>query len=89
MKGENEYFSRGSGRYGRADDFLEQLMLSPPSIVLEKYSEETVLIDPLRLAEVIVLERQIVCNEWAEIAKQSPEEHTEIQKLQLDRMMNM
>ena len=87
----NEYFSRGSsGRYGRADDFLEQLMLSPPSIVLEKYSEETVLIDPLRLAEMIVLEREIVCNEWAAIAKhQSPEEHTEIQKLQLDRMMNM
>jgi hypothetical protein len=64
-------------------------MLSPPSIVLEKYSEETVLIDPLRLAEVIVLERQLVCNEWAKIAKQSPEEHMEIQKLQLDRMMNM
>jgi hypothetical protein len=84
-----QYFSRGSGRYGRADDFLEQLMLSPPSIVLEKYSEETVLIDPLRLAEVIVLERQLVCNEWAKIAKQSPEEHMEIQKLQLDRMMNM
>jgi len=83
------YFSRGSGRYGRADDFLEELMLSSPSIVTEKYSEETVLIDPLRLAEVIVLEREDVCKAWAEIARISPEEHMEIVKLQLDRMMNL
>lgn len=85
----DEYFSRGSGRYGRAHDFLEELMLSPPSIVLEKYSEETVLVDPLRLAELVVLEREVICREWSDIAKQSPQEHTEIQKLQLDRMMNM
>lgn len=77
------------GRYGCAHDLLEELMLSPPSIVMEKFSEETVLIDPLKIAEDIVMERKDVCQAWAEIARVSPEEHIEIQRLQLDRRMNL
>jgi hypothetical protein len=82
-------FNRGSSRYGRADDFLEELMLSSPRMVTSEEKGKPVLIDPLRIAEVVVLERERVAKEWIEVAKTSPEEHTEIRKLQLNRMMGL
>lgn len=83
---------RGYVKYGQADDFIEKLMLSPPRSVtssaagLDGNGEVTGLVDPLRLAEAVMKERERVAMDWKELAGQSPHDHFEIQKIQLDKM---
>eukprot|EP00521_Asterionellopsis_glacialis_P011810 CAMPEP_0195292604 /NCGR_PEP_ID=MMETSP0707-20130614/10222_1 /TAXON_ID=33640 /ORGANISM="Asterionellopsis glacialis, Strain CCMP134" /LENGTH=351 /DNA_ID=CAMNT_0040353105 /DNA_START=423 /DNA_END=1478 /DNA_ORIENTATION=- len=76
----------GLQRYGRADDFLEELLLSTPSMV-QVDEGVTGLIDPTHIASLILNEREQVATEWQDIAKTSPTEHMEIQKAMLNRMM--
>lgn len=78
----------GSQRYGRADDFLEELLLSSPRMI-QLDDDVTSLIDPTRIAELILTEREKVCLEWKEIAEASPVEHTDIRRLQLNRAMGV
>jgi hypothetical protein len=49
----------------------------------------TSLIDPTRIAELIVEAREEVALEWKEIAAESPKEHMEIQRMRLNRMMGV
>mmetsp|Transcript_27975 Transcript_27975/g.39398 ORF Transcript_27975/g.39398 Transcript_27975/m.39398 type:complete len:469 (-) Transcript_27975:45-1451(-) len=79
------YFT-GLQRYGRADDFLEELLLSTPSMV-QVDEGVTGLIDPTHIASLILNKREQVATEWQEIAEISPTEHMEIQKAMLNRMM--
>ena len=76
----------GQQRYRRADDFLEELMLSPPR-VKDTGRGAYVLVDPLNIAELLLITRDAVAAEWAQIAREAPQEHVEIRRLQLDRMM--
>ena len=91
---ENFYVQRlsshfgGRLRYRQADDFLEELLAQPPG--MKQSSEETTaLIDPIRLAEIILREREQVASEWMDIAAHVPVAHTEIKRLQLSLLMSI
>lgn len=79
-------FFDGNGEYGRADDFLEELLLTPPSV---KSSDDGKigLLDPLRIAENIIETRSKVAMEWKEDASMTKEEHTLIRKELLELQM--
>lgn len=80
-----EHFD-GHQSYGRADDFLEELLLSPP--VFQKTGKDGIrLIDPMGMAEDIIRERSEVAWEWQKLVSKIPEEHTDLRRLLLDRRM--
>ena len=78
----------GSQFYGRADDFLEELLKTPPSTV-QLQDEETALVDPVRIVEMILKEREKVAIEWGDMAYDAPETHTAIKRWQLNRLMGI
>jgi hypothetical protein len=86
----NEYFD-GHQRYGRADDFLEELLLTPPIMksIEDKSKRNQVvgLIDPLRIAEDIIRTRSEVTSEWKDIIANVPHEHMELRRLLLAKQM--
>lgn len=83
----------GNGPYGRADDFLEDLLLTTPSIM--KYEDEdnkneiiTGLIDPLAIATDIIQLRTEVALEWRETVKHVQDHHMSIRKALFDKQMS-
>lgn len=72
-----EYFD-GSQEYGRADDFLEELLLTPPS--MKEVDGKIELVDPLRVAEDIIRARSEIGQDWREIVEGVPVEHTDLRK---------
>jgi hypothetical protein len=88
-------FFDGSQEYGRADDFLEELLLTAPSLKEmedddESNAEEKVvgLIDPLRIAEDIIAMRSEVARDWKEIVKNVPEkDHMDLRRVILAMQM--
>uniref|UniRef100_A0A7S1GJK4 Uncharacterized protein n=1 Tax=Cyclophora tenuis TaxID=216820 RepID=A0A7S1GJK4_CYCTE len=76
----------GSQEYGRADDFMEELLLTPPSTVTEGLRME--LIDPLRIAEDILEKRSEVLTEWKETVSMASEEHIELRRHLLAKQMS-
>jgi len=77
----------GPQRYGRADDFLEELLDAAPR--LQTGEGFTTMIDPIRIAELILKEREQVALEWREIAKAAPQDHFYIKRLQLNILMGI
>lgn len=91
----------GAQFYGKGDDFIEELMLSPPITMFEDLENEEgdfgenseedaslcLQIEPLRIAEQILLKRDKLALEWLEVCSAVPSEHMDIRKLQLSRMM--
>ncbi|CAB9519077.1 expressed unknown protein [Seminavis robusta] len=72
----------GTQRYGRADDFLEELLFVnlPPAV-----SEA---VDPVLVTEMILEERRQVALEWQAKSQDVPtHDHIQIKRLQLDRLM--
>lgn len=81
-----EYFD-GNQRYGRADDFIEQLLLSSPSVV---YTDDgkVGLADPMGLAEAIISKRREVVDEWKVLMSNVPQDHADgIRKNLLTKQM--
>jgi hypothetical protein len=78
----------GSNWYGRADDFLEELIRTSPSVI-QLQDEDCGLVDPVRVFELVLKEREKVALEWLEIALDVPKSHTEIKRWQLDRLMGI
>ena len=91
----------GTQLYGRGDDFIEELMLGSPILMArddkskntDEESDETKVssnppleIEPLRIAEQILLRRDKLAIEWSNVTKSIPTEHTEIRRLQLNRL---
>jgi hypothetical protein len=77
----------GRQRYGQAGEFLKELLETAPSMV--QVSEDvTALIDPTRIAELLLRQREQVALEWKEIAARVPEDHMEIKRLQLNLLMD-
>lgn len=86
----------GSQWYGKGDDFIEGLMLSSPLMITrndegsgEKEQKDgalTLEIEPLRIAEQILLKRDKLALDWMEIMQDVPSDHTDIRKAQLDRL---
>ena len=80
-----EYFD-GSLEYGCADDFIELLLLTSPSVI---YTDDGKmgLADPLGLAEQIIQTRSIVLEEWQQTMRQTPDDHAALRILILDQQM--
>mmetsp|Transcript_14584 Transcript_14584/g.24788 ORF Transcript_14584/g.24788 Transcript_14584/m.24788 type:complete len:456 (+) Transcript_14584:168-1535(+) len=93
----------GSQWYGKADDFIEGLMLSSPLMLTRNNDEDsdekeqqdedseatraqTLEIEPLRIAEQILLKRDSLALDWMTIMEDVPSDHTDIRKAQLDRL---
>jgi hypothetical protein len=76
-------FFDGDKEHGSSDDFLEELLLSPPAIETGKVG----FVDPLRIAEDILRKRSKVATEWGIIAKNTKEEHMSIRKVLLEKQM--
>mmetsp|Transcript_7582 Transcript_7582/g.10985 ORF Transcript_7582/g.10985 Transcript_7582/m.10985 type:complete len:481 (+) Transcript_7582:58-1500(+) len=79
----------GNQKYGRAEDFLEELLMSSPKIMEDEKNNKAVLIDPLNIAERILKERTRVAFEWQEITQENSEELTEIRRQQMNCMMGI
>ena len=80
-----EYFD-GPQSHGRADDFLEELLLEPPSV------QETKLggvhfIDPMGMAEDIIRMRSEVAEEWKGLVAVTPNDHMDLRRMLLTNMM--
>jgi hypothetical protein len=80
------HYFHGPQKYGRADDFLEELLSASPRMITIAEGV-THLIDPTRITELILEEREEVALEWKEMAAESPKEHMEIQRMRFNRMM--
>ncbi len=76
----------GMHRYGRGDDFIDELMNSSTRMISKK-DGKVVIVNPVTIAEIVLKMRDKVAAEWMEIAKISSDEHFEIRKLMLDKMM--
>jgi len=81
-----KYFD-GNQPYGRADDFLEELLLVPPS--MKTVGDTMELVDPMRIAEDIIRTRSEVGEDWKEIVASVPQEHTGLRKILLARQMGV
>jgi hypothetical protein len=69
----------GNQEYGRADDFLEELLLTSPSV--KEMDGKIGLIDPMRIAEDIIAMRSEVAHDWRDIVVDVPsKDHTELRK---------
>lgn len=86
-----EYFD-GNGKYGRAVEFVERLMGEPPRVVTDEESggggtkkTSMGLVDPQRIMEDILVEREEVAREWQVIARGVKEEHSGLRKALLTR----
>jgi hypothetical protein len=63
-----------------------ELLQSPPSII-QVTEEESNLVDPLRVAELVLQQREQVAEEWLEQALDVPQAHTDIKRWQFNRLM--
>jgi hypothetical protein len=86
----------GSVPYGRGDDFLEELLWQTPRLVHSRSAHEDSLVswlfsyqlvDPLRLAEAILHQRERVASEWRDRAAEAPLHHMGIKRMQLNLLM--
>ena len=81
-----EYFD-GDQQYGRADDFIEELLLSTPSIV-HRDDGKIALADPFYLSEKIIETRNIIVTEWKDAMEQVPSDHQDgIRRILLNKQM--
>jgi hypothetical protein len=81
-----DYFD-GNQPYGRADDFIEELLLSSPSVMYTDGGKAG-LADPMGLVEEIIEMRREVMDEWKTIMKQVPEDHdVGIRRIILEKQM--
>lgn len=81
----SQYFD-GDGGYGRADDFLEELLLTPPSFTTGEDGKMG-LVDPLRIAEDILAKRSEVATEWKQTVSTVKDDHIEVRKELLEKQM--
>lgn len=81
---ERVHYFDGDQRYGRADEFLEELLLTPPSVSKEPGGRIS-MIDPLRTAEIIVNMRGEICQEWSDSLSNIAVDHTCIRKEILEK----
>mmetsp|Transcript_15918 Transcript_15918/g.33190 ORF Transcript_15918/g.33190 Transcript_15918/m.33190 type:complete len:488 (+) Transcript_15918:226-1689(+) len=83
----------GAQWYGKGDDFIEELMLKSPilssrtTVGDEKVDNTPLIVEPLRIAEQVLLLRDKLALEWMEIMQAVPSEHTDIRRMQLARLM--
>eukprot|EP00585_Thalassiosira_rotula_P013413 CAMPEP_0196131734 /NCGR_PEP_ID=MMETSP0910-20130528/1614_1 /TAXON_ID=49265 /ORGANISM="Thalassiosira rotula, Strain GSO102" /LENGTH=550 /DNA_ID=CAMNT_0041391239 /DNA_START=18 /DNA_END=1667 /DNA_ORIENTATION=- len=79
----------GDQGFGRADDFIDALLRTPPSLVELSDGSKTVvgLTDPLRIAERIIALRSEIATEWKGMMRGVTEEHMELNDVLFRVMM--
>jgi hypothetical protein len=81
-----DYFD-GDQPYGRADDFVEELLLSSPSVI-QREDGKLALADPFGLAEQVITTRDEIVSEWKEAMQQVPTDHQDgIRRILLNKQM--
>jgi len=84
-------FFDGDQPYGRADDFIEAMLLTPPAVRdlgTNREGKSVIgLIDPLGLAESIIARRTDIAHEWKIALGETAVDHMQLQKSLLERMM--
>jgi len=68
----DKYFD-GNQSFGRADDFLDDLLSTPPS--LKTIDGAVGIIDPLSIVEDIIRVRKEVATEWKLLISEAPSHH--------------
>lgn len=85
----------GDQSYRRADDFIEELLLSSPQLIsinennineLQSTKQHQI-VDPSVVAELVLRERDIIALEWLNLAMNVPNDHVEIRRLQFELLM--
>ena len=76
----SNYFD-GNVQYGGALSFMQELFEEPP--VFREVDGKTALIDPVRLAGMVLAKREEVALEWKELAAVVPDEHLAVQRFLL------
>jgi hypothetical protein len=79
-----EYFD-GDLQYGQADDFIEELLQTSPSVLSTEKGSIQGLIDPVGAAEDIIRKRNEVAKEWKELMARVKEDHTGIRQALLSK----
>jgi len=82
----SEYFD-GDQAFGRADDFIDALLRSSPSLVSMDDGRSLGLTDPLRIAERIISKRSEVAHEWIGLMKEVKADHLVLNDLLFRVMM--
>jgi len=78
-------FFDGNGNYGRYDDFLDELLSCSPTV--QKNGKKMQIVDPIGLAEKVILMRTDVASEWRELMNQVPLHHMDLRRNLLDRQI--
>ncbi|KAL7534419.1 hypothetical protein ACHAWF_004830 [Thalassiosira exigua] len=65
----------GDQPFGRADDFLDSLLRSPPSLVEPSDGGRGGLTDPLWIAEKIIAARSEIATEWKDVMGEIKQDH--------------
>jgi hypothetical protein len=81
--------------FGRADDFLEDLLETSPFVVSDvvgkkNYSSRTShpgLVDPVGTAEEIIQMRRVVAQDWKALMQKVPDDHIVIRQALLSNQM--
>eukprot|EP00956_Cyclotella_meneghiniana_P024960 scaffold51108_cov47-Cyclotella_meneghiniana.AAC.1 len=81
----------GAQFYWKGDDFMEEMMLASPIVVYEDMGNdeaETIPleIEPLLIAEQVLLRRDYLALEWLKIMEEIPSDHIDIRSMQLERI---
>ena len=84
-------FFDGDQPYGRADDFVEEMLLTPPAVrdmgISSKGKAVVGLIDPVGVAESIIARRSCIASEWKQSMRDTAVDHLQIQKALLAKIM--
>ena len=80
-----KYFD-GCQSFGRADDFLDDLLLTPPS--LKTIDGHVDLIDPFLIAEEIIDIREKVAMEWKEVVSLAASDHEPLRQAVFVKQMS-
>ena len=72
-----KYFD-GNQSFGRADDFLDDLLLTPPS--LKTIGDTMGFIDPLSIVEDIINVREEVAEEWKSLLSLTAKDHDKLRQ---------
>ena len=80
----DKYFD-GNQSFGRADDFLDDLLLTPPS--LKTIDNNIGFIDPLMIAEEIIKVREEVAKEWKNLMTLVPHDQEKIRQAVFVKLM--
>lgn len=76
-----EDFFDGYQHYGRADDFIEELLMTAPTV--RNTVEGTALVDPQKVASDIIKMRSEVLLDWIDVMKNAPEDHESLKQIVL------